>query len=43
MLNYYTMAKLIVEVPDQLHKKLKMDALKADKTLKEWVNEKLKD
>jgi len=35
------MAKLFVEISDQLHHKLKMDALKAKKTLKDYTIEKL--
>jgi len=37
----YFMAKLIVDIPDDLHKKLKMDALRADMTLKDYVIKKL--
>lgn len=35
------MAKLIVEIEDKLHKELKMAALRADKTLKDFVVERL--
>ncbi len=36
------MAKLIVDIPDELHKKLKIEAIKNDKTLKDLVIEYLK-
>ena len=35
------MTKLIVEIPKSLHKKLKLEALNNDKSLKTLVNEKL--
>jgi len=35
------MAKLIVDITDELHKSLKLQALKDDKTLKELVTERL--
>jgi len=35
------MAKLIVEIPDDLHKKLKIEAITNDKTLRELAIEKL--
>jgi len=35
------MAKLIIDISDELHKKIKLQALKADKTLREFVTERL--
>jgi len=37
------MAKLIVEIPDELHQKLKLKAVKEKTTIKNIVNEMLKD
>jgi len=35
------MAKLIVDIPDDLHKKLKIEAIKHNKTLRKLAIEKL--
>ena len=35
------MARLIVDISDELHKKIKLQALKEDKTLREYVTERL--
>jgi len=33
--------KLIIDISDELHKKIKLQALKEDKTLREFVTERL--